>query len=369
VARRRGPWWRYAIAALVIAYVAWIGIYGVISGATERGWSGALLFAVLFAAGVSCCVVVLRRKTLSARNLWWLVVASGIGLTMHALAEFTGTGLLFLSVWLAPFRTRLWHVVALTAGLIGAFTAVSIAISLSPQAIFGITAGLGWAALLAAILHQLAVTHEQSAEVAQAQARAAVLGERQRLAREIHDILAHSLSAQVVHLEGARLLLEQDGDRDLVLDRVTRAGNLARSGLEETKRAVEALRGDQAPLDTQLERFASQFRATTGRPCEVKVAGDAAHLAPEAWLAVVRTAQEALTNVHKHAPDAHVTMDLRCSGGWCELEVRNTGVARVEPRGNGYGLVGMRERAELIGGTLDAGPSEDGFRVRLRVPA
>ncbi|MCE7002932.1 hypothetical protein LWC34_08830 [Kibdelosporangium philippinense] len=92
-------------------------------------------------------------------------------------------------------------------------------------------------------------------------------------------------------------------------------------------------------------------------------------MAPEAWLAVVRTAQEALTNAHKHAPDAQVMMDLRCAQDWCELEVRDTGGTSGESTGNGYGLVGMRERAELIGGTLDAGPVDEGFRVRLRVPA
>ncbi|MET0136050.1 MAG: histidine kinase, partial [Kibdelosporangium sp.] len=356
---------------IVIAYLGWSLIAGLIGAAWPHGWPGVPLYLVLFAAGLVCCVVVYRRDSLSATNLWWLAGAAAIALAMTALAEFGGVGLLFLVVWVAPFRTRLRHVVLLTVLVAGGFVAVASALGQPQASTFGIAVGMGWAALLAAILHQLAVTRQQGADVAVARANAAVLNERQRLAREVHDILAHSLSAQIVHLEGAKLLLEQGGDAALVLNRVIRAGDLARSGLEDTKRAVEALRGDQAPLADQLERLANQFRTATGRPCEVLFDGDTGQLAPEAWLAVVRTTQEALTNVHKHAPEAHVMLRLRCEGDWCELQVRDTGghVGELSGAGSGYGLVGMRERAELIGGTLDAGPDGDGFRVRLRVPA
>ena len=86
---------------------------------------------------------------------------------------------------------------------------------------------------------------------------------------------------------------------------------------------------------------------------------------------MVRTAQEALTNVHKHAPAAQVTLALRCGSDGSELDVRDTGggPGALAGAGSGYGLVGMRERAELLGGELSAGPCDSGFRVLLRVPA
>jgi signal transduction histidine kinase len=354
-------WWRYAVWAVVVAYMTW----GLVSAIGEaQGAAEAALVAGPYVMGTVCCYLAYRGKSWSS---WLLVASSIIGLGLNTLVMFGGTTLLFLSVWLAPFRMRLWPAVALITATTSVHLAISTALKVPEGAIVGITFGLGWAGFLAAILNQLAVTRRQSAEVARAHADAAVLNERQRLAREIHDILAHSLSAQVMHLEGARLLLEQDADKALVLDRVIRAGDLARSGLEETKRAVEALRDDQTPLADQLEKLAAHFRSTTGQPCSLVVSGTP-HLAPEAWLAVVRTAQEALTNVRKHAPEAQVVMDFRCAGNWCELEVQDNGGESGET-GSGYGLVGMRERAELIGGSLEAGPAADGFRVRLRVPA
>ncbi|GAA4242749.1 histidine kinase [Actinomadura meridiana] len=204
-----------------------------------------------------------------------------------------------------------------------------------------------------------------------AEAANAVLAERSHIAREIHDILAHSLSAQIVHLEGARLLLARDGDRVQALDRVERARNLARSGLEETRRALATLRGEILQPKEVIAELAEEFYASTGRPCDVRVTGEPRELSPQAGLAVVRTAQEALTNVRKHAPGARVRLVLRYLADGVELEVVDSGGTEpvLELNGDGYGLVGMRERAELIDGTLVTGPDGGGFRVALRVPA
>ncbi|MDN3359348.1 histidine kinase [Actinomadura sp. DC4] len=198
-----------------------------------------------------------------------------------------------------------------------------------------------------------------------------VLAERSRIAREIHDILAHSLSAQLVHLEGARLLMVS-GRTDEALDRVERARGLARSGLEETRRALATLRGDIPPMDVVLRELAEEHRLLADASCAVTITGVRSELPAKAGLAVIRTAQEALTNARKHAPGAAVVVALRYTDSWCELEVTDTGGTRepgpLATSGGGYGLVGMRERAELIGGTLEAGPAGEGFRVLLRVP-
>jgi len=361
VARRghNAVMWRRLLAVVVVLYVVW-GLVASIAAAAPRELPGML---TLFGLSLGCAWFAWHRE--QAPVLVAGVVA--FGLLTDAYVPYTGLTALFLAVYLAPFRMPLWQALTLAGVAAAGFAGISVSQDLSAGTIGGIAGGMGWAVLFAAVVNQLAITKRQSAELATTR----VLAERQRMAREIHDILAHSLAAQAVHLEGTRMLLERDGDRAVALARVEQAGAMARAGLEETKRAVAALRGESAPLADELGVLAEQFRATTGNHCVVKVSGDPSALSTEARLAVVRTAQEALTNVHKHAPEASVTVALRCRAGRCELDVSDTGggPGTLSSAGNGYGLVGMRERAELLGGELTAGPSETGFRVLLTVPA
>jgi signal transduction histidine kinase len=207
----------------------------------------------------------------------------------------------------------------------------------------------------------------QRRAVRNAEEREAVLAERARIAREIHDILAHSLSAQIVHLEGARLLLRADRSEE-ALDRVERARDLAKTGLEEARRAVSALREDSPPLPVALRLLAEEFRSTNGQACALTVTGSERRLIPKVELTMIRTAQEALTNVGRHAPGAAAAVRLSFEDGACELEVTNPAGDGPGTPGGGYGLVGMAERAELLGGVLEAGDVDGGFRVRLRLP-
>lgn len=354
--------WRRLVAGVVGLYIVW-GLSWSIIAAAGRGAVELAVMLVLFGGSLGCAWLAWRRERASV-----LVAATAVlALLTCAHLPYTGLTALFIAMWLAPFRMTLGQVAALAVVTTCGFVGVALRQDLPGGAIGGIAAGLGWAVLFAAVVKQLAVTKRQSAELATAR----VLAERQRLAREIHDILAHALSAQVVHLEGTRMLLARDGDPAVTLARVEQAGAMARAGLEETKRAVEALRGASAPLADELAGLAEQFRATTGNRCVVEVSGDPSALSAQARLAVVRTTQEALTNVHKHAPAASVRVTLRCAAGRCALEVSDTGgpPGALSSAGNGYGLVGMRERAELLGGELTAGPSEAGFRVSLTVPA
>ncbi|MFC9459208.1 sensor histidine kinase [Streptomyces sp. NPDC056983] len=200
-----------------------------------------------------------------------------------------------------------------------------------------------------------------------AEAESAALAERARIAREIHDVLAHSLSAQLVHLEAARLLIERGADLDQIHERVVAARGMARDGLTETRQALSALRGEMTPL----EDFLRELVATDG--ATVSVEGVRRPLSVEASQTVRRVAQEALTNVRKHAPGAKAQVRLEYGAAEVTLEVRDSGSAasagELTVSGSGYGLLGMRERAELLGGTLVAGPCEEGFAVKLKVPA
>ena len=213
---------------------------------------------------------------------------------------------------------------------------------------------------------QRLLVQERAARTAEAES--AALAERARIAREIHDVLAHSLSAQTVHLEATRLLIERGVEREVVLERVIAARRMAREGLAETRQALSALRGDMAPV----EDFLRELVASEG--ARLDVAGQSRWLPAEAGLAVRRVAQEAMTNARKHAPGARIELRLEYRPEEVELEFRDFGGRTpvdnsLGASGAGYGLLGMRERAELLGGALDAGPAEEGFVVRLRVPA
>jgi signal transduction histidine kinase len=150
-----------------------------------------------------------------------------------------------------------------------------------------------------------------------------------------------------------------------------------REGLAETRRAISALRNDAPPLPHLLRMLADSYTADTGAPSTVEISGAERKIAAEAGLTLFRAAQEAVTNVRKHAPGATIAMCLRYGGDDVELAVTNTGGPAVpaEParpagydRVGGYGLAGLRERAELAGGTFTADPIEHGWRVDVMIP-
>ncbi|WP_433473389.1 sensor histidine kinase [Spirillospora sp. CA-142024] len=325
-----------------------------------------VMFALL---GTGICVGRGQASPYRKLGIVLLLLSLVPAMALYAIAPHAGGGFFFCMAGLWVLMSRLPLRLGITVSVVTVVVIGGLGEGFrSGGADLGLMSAFAGLTLGAVASRQGAAAQEATRR---AEAANAVLAERSHLAREIHDILAHSLSAQIVHLEGARLLLARDGDRVQALDRVERARNLARSGLEETRRALATLRGEVPEPKEVIQELADEFYSSTGRPCDVQVTGVPRELPPQAGLAVVRTAQEALTNIRKHAPGARAQVTLRYLTGGVELEVTDTGGTEtaVELGGGGYGLVGMRERAELIDGTLVTGPDGKGFRVSLRVPA
>ncbi|MFI6679419.1 sensor histidine kinase [Kribbella sp. NPDC050470] len=204
---------------------------------------------------------------------------------------------------------------------------------------------------------------EQTRRAQSQQSRAAALEERGRIARDLHDVLAHSLGALSVQLELAEALLDERDDRTAALDHIRRSRRLAVQGLSEARNAVAALRADDVPEVPQaLAALAEQHEADHGVAVRATVEGTA-QTESGVTVALLNAAREALTNAAKHSPGQRVDVELRYQDG-VRLTVRNKGVTA----GEGFGLAGMRERLALVGGTLTAGPDGDDWLVVAEVP-
>ena len=205
-----------------------------------------------------------------------------------------------------------------------------------------------------------------------AQAEAAALAERQRLARDMHDVLAHSLSGLLINLEGARLMVERGVGGAKLEDALARAHGLAKTGLEEAQRAIGMLRDDALPGPERIQQLAVEFEGDTGIPCRFTVDGESFQLDSDGRMTLYRVAQESLTNIRKHGCPDRVEIRLTGERDGIRFSVEDIRVGeptRQPPGGGtGYGLTGMRERAALIGATVTAGPTPNGFRVVLWVP-
>jgi len=210
------------------------------------------------------------------------------------------------------------------------------------------------------------------------QRRAAVLDERTRIAREIHDVLAHSLGALSIQLQAVRAVLASDDDTGRALSLLDQAQRMAKDGLVETRRAVHALRAGTAALDEELVALAETHRSRHHARVSFGVGGQPRPLPPEATVALVRTVQEALVNTAKHAPAQPVDIGLHYGEDGVQMIISNPlppgsnnspgpGTAFATVNG-GYGLRGMRERLLLIGGSLNAASGDGHWTVTAQVP-
>ncbi len=208
----------------------------------------------------------------------------------------------------------------------------------------------------------------------QAAAEHQIAGERQRLAREFHDLVAHTLSVTMLHMTAVRLSLE-DGDAADALESLDQAERAGREAMREMRQTVRLLGSSQAagpaalPHVRDLAELVAGYTAA-GLTVDLRASGDLTAISGDAGLAGYRIVQESLANIAKHAPGAAARVQVTATAAELRLTVTNDIIPVASPAtaGSGHGVDGMRQRAALVGGTFSAGPSAGKWRVEAVLP-
>jgi signal transduction histidine kinase len=350
--------------------------------------------------GISIVLVVYAASVLTAISVRWArrgpaaqAVAAGlIGGCGVALAVLQRHGPVEIApsmgVWIAAVRLPAASAAAVS-GAITAALAVAVGLTEHPAAPSAITAIL--VCLLLAVIGQFIRRSRESQDrtellmaqlqdAREAEAQAAALAERTRIAGELHDVLAHSLSGLAIQLQGARKLAAREQVSDGLQATIERSAELTKAGLADARQAVGALRGDRLPTLDRLSALIEDFRRDTGADATLRIDGTSRALPAEASLALFRGAQEALTNIARYAPGAATSVIVSYQPGRTVVTVEDharrqdaaAGKAKavlLAEAGGGHGLAAMAERAQRAGGTARAGPTADGWLVELEVPA
>ena len=305
---------------------------------------------------------------LAAGALWWRRTRPGAsGLAIAFLTLLTPTFASFASAfsvahaarhrWLVPVHVLTWVVGA------GVWTVPDGLVGPGAVVIAGLTGlYLGERRTLRQTLT------ERECELRVEQARA---DERTRLAAEMHDVVTHRLNLMVLHAGALRMAAKDDGVRQAA-EELRTAG---RQALAELRDLVGVLRSGRAPripdvLPDRLSRLVADS-AATGLEVTLTEHGDADTISPAVRRTMYRVVQESLTNVHKHAPGAHTEITIHCGPSSVRAVIRNARPSAPGPALSGSGgLLGLRGRVEMVGGTLTAGPTDDGgFEVDAVLPA
>jgi signal transduction histidine kinase len=233
-------------------------------------------------------------------------------------------------------------------------------------------AGFGWLIGYLMYIQQLLMIKQQQAQAALAEHAAA--DERRRIAREVHDVIAHSLSVTLLHITGARRGLQEDRDVDDAVEALEQAEHLGRQAMADIRRTVGLL--DGAPMRMAPEPSVDDIGGLVddfvraGLDVTLDIDGSFDRVSAAVGLALYRITQESLSNIAKHSPDSQSTVRLAISATSATLTVVNrlpVAVAAMAAS-EGRGVRGMRQRVQLLGGTIDVGPSDDGWLVRAAIP-
>jgi signal transduction histidine kinase len=370
---------RLWLPSLAVTGICGIGV-GILAAGLPAGAAGAGTVALLVAAAALSVVALSQR----IRRLRVVVPALvGVGLCGAGLdLQADGPGFIAGYVSLVGLALRTPRLIAILAGIpvVVAISAEETYQSANPAST--ILTVLFASGLLFIISVFAAVSLDgrrhaetrlaQEAATSEARHRAAALAERSRLARDLHDVLAHSLSALAVQLEATRLTAISMGAGTTLVGQIASARKLTCIGMLEARRALQLLREGEVPGPADLPGMVSETSAMLGIPATLEAWGVPCPLGDGAGLTLYRVVQEALTNVAKHAGrGARVTVRLDWAPDGVEVSIADChgdGVDAGLPS-SGCGLIGMGERVALIGGLLRAGPTDGGFTVHLWLPA
>jgi signal transduction histidine kinase len=383
--RLRGQ--RDTLRPLGLAVIA-VVVVGTVNGdpqpAAQGSGLGATLALVVYAASLATVI----GSWFVERGLGFqaaMIAAMGAaGVALAALQPHGPAGLAVgAAVWMAVARLPMAFAIVLGTATIVALDVASALAGSSSSAVLASTLLSALIGLIAYFLKQAREGQDrtelllaQLEDAREQQTRAAAIAERSRIASELHDVLAHSLSGAAIQLQGARLLAEREQATARMRDAIERAGELVKDGLADARQAVGALRGEQLPGINELEALIASFSADFALEVTLRVEGSARTLPADAGLALYRGAQEALTNVARYAPGASTTVVVSYRPDRTRLSVEDRVATTGPPAGaglagvgGGRGLGGMRERLERAGGSMQAGPTATGWRVELEVPA
>jgi signal transduction histidine kinase len=368
----------------LLAFVLAGSSVGAVAGGDRTSWGHPLWLAIPLALATSVPVAWRARRPLPAAA----IVLAANGLCAYAAAPHQAAFQPFIALTLVSYSVgsrhegRRWAPPLLALAAIPLFV-VAVAHGQSagnalPNYVWLIAAWAvgrtvrGWREKSVA----LEGANRELAAQRELQAQAAVAVERGRIARELHDVVAHNVSMMVVQAGAARRVL--DGDQPHVSTALDAIASTGRQTIDEMRTLLGVLRDrdDAAALEPQpgladLEQLVEGVRAA-GLPVTLSIEGDPRPLPQAADLSAFRIVQEALTNSLKHAGPASADVVVRYAADEVQLEIRDNGSGRSNGNGTGHGLVGMRERAAMFGGELDAAPQAGGgfaVRARLRVPA
>jgi len=344
-------------------------------------------YAVLGLALLAWTVLEASPAAAARYPAWALNVLRGVIVFASGFAAGAGGGgsamvvFAFVAAMAAGINSDLAAAVAVTAAGILAIEVSGLAFGQSYGTLLGLPAivlaglvfGRNWGAYRVQA-EQAAALLAQREQLQAEQRRADLLDERARIAREIHDVLAHSLGALGIQIQAARSVLHKDADQ--ANDLLAAAQQMAAEGLVETRRAVQALRTDTLSLDEELALVTDTHAQRYHVPVSYYTGGVPAALPPDATLALLRIAQEALVNAAKHAAGQPVAVRLDYGDADVRLTVRNDLPADADTRqptdvstvNGGYGLTGMHERLRLLNGTLEAGRRDGRWIVTAQLP-
>jgi signal transduction histidine kinase len=343
-------------ALLGLALLAWTVLEAHPPTAARYGtWALPVIRGVIaVSAGFACAVG--GGGTAIVAFVFVAAMAAGVNSGFAAALAVTVAGILAIEVSGLAFGQGLGTLLGLPAFVLA-----------------GLVIGRNWGAYRVQA-EQSAALLAQREQLQAEQRRADLLDERARIAREIHDVLAHSLGALGIQVQAARSVLRKDADQADEL--LAAAQQMAAEGLVETRRAVQALRTDTLPLNEELALVTDTHAQRYHVPVSYDTGGIPAALPPDATLALLRIAQEALVNAAKHAAGQPVAVRLDYGDADVRLTVRNDlppgaaadGPADVSTVDGGYGLTGMHERLRLLNGTLEAGCHDNQWVVTAELP-